>query len=120
MVVVAAAAAAATEMDACPDDQSRGGKETQRQMSDRQEREERAGRAGRAWAAAVRLRLHQDGRRASGGWPGTITEARAQVESAIGRGTVVTQEERSHLVRILYDSAKDCWLVNREPQLQDE
>ena len=42
-----------------------------------EQREASAVQAGRAWCVDVRLTLREAGRPAAGGWPGTMTEARA-------------------------------------------
>ena len=66
--------------------------------------------AGREWAGAVRERLDEEGRAATGGWPGTMTEARArasQLDSALSH----SPQERSRLARILYTAAKSSWAV---------
>jgi len=88
-------------------------------MNDPEARLKRAGSAGREWAAAVQSSLHQEGRHALGGWPGTLSEARTRVASAIGGGAKVSADERRKLVRILYDTAKSTWLATRETTQPD-
>jgi len=82
--------------------------------------EERATLAGRAWAADVRSQLQQEGRRAAGGWPGTMSEARTRMASALGVATPVSPDERARLAKLLYGVAKECWLLGREPELEEE
>ena len=66
--------------------------------------------AGREWAGSVRRLLVEEGRAATGGWPGTMTEARAragQLESP----TELSPQERVRLARVLYAAAKENWAV---------
>ena len=66
--------------------------------------------AGRKWAGSVRTRLHTEGRPVAGGWPGTMTEARArasQLQAAAG----LPPKERARLAKILYAAAKELWAV---------
>lgn len=83
-------------------------------------RDTRAVDAGRAWADAVRERLHAEGRRAAGGWPGTLSEAKARLVDTLGPGAMLSPEDQSRLARVLYAAARDCWMVHREPALRDE
>ncbi len=76
--------------------------------------------AGRAWAAAVRSSLVQEGRRAAGGWPGTMTEARERLAQVVGAEPVPSTGEVSRLVRVLYGAARECWLMNRESAEDDD
>lgn len=66
--------------------------------------------AGRAWAGTVRQLLHEEGRAATGGWPGTMTEARARA-SQLDSATSLSPQERVRLARILYAAAKTSWAV---------
>ena len=70
-------------------------------------RDDAAAAAGRQWADAVRIALEAEGRPASGGWPGTMSEARAHLPDDLGR---LASEEISRLTRVLYRAARDCWL----------
>jgi len=60
--------------------------------------------------------LREQGRRASGGWPGTISEARATVASYFSaelreRGMhSLTAEEREWTARCAYAAARRDWL----------
>lgn len=87
---------------------------------DRRGREARAETAGRDWAAAVRGALHSEGRRAAGGWPGTMSEARAELLRAMGPGASSTPDEVSRLARILYSAARESWLMHRDPAGEDD
>lgn len=82
--------------------------------------EARAEIAGRDWAAAVRMALHNEGRRASGGWPGTLSEARAQLLRAMGPDVSPPPDELARLARILYSAARESWLMHRDPIVDDE
>lgn len=69
--------------------------------------------SGRAWAAAVRAELVGEGRRAAGGWPGTLSEARGRLEAVL-RGGGTPPAERERLARLLYHTARDTWLASRD------
>ncbi len=73
--------------------------------------------SGRAWAQQVRARLEHEGRRASGGWPGTLSEARARLDTALSSlaTRVSGSDERERLARILYHAARELWLTHRVP-----
>jgi hypothetical protein len=86
----------------------------------RRGREARAESAGRDWAASVRLELHSEGRRAAGGWPGTMSEARAQVARTMGPTSSSAPDEVSRLARILYSAARESWLLHRDPASEDD
>jgi hypothetical protein len=70
---------------------------------------------GRAWADSVRSTLASEGRAACGGWPGTLSEARARVIC----DSTTTASERERLSRLLYDSARTHWLENRDPLVHE-
>ena len=72
--------------------------------------------AGLAWAGEMRAALHAEGRPAAGGWPGTLSEARARVVSVVGRQR---DEELERFARLLYGAARDAWLSQREPTPRD-
>src|SRR4051794_32370025 len=71
---------------------------------------------GLAWAKRCRADLVEEQRPAAGGWPGTMTEARAVVANRLaaerkGLGfEQPTNEEREHMARIAYGSARRDWL----------
>ena len=69
--------------------------------------DDEATRAGSEWAIDVRAFLVADGRQAEGGWPGTMTEARARADS-LSEGTL-SGEERHRLGRIVYAAARAEW-----------
>lgn len=78
---------------------------------------------GRAWAALRRHELHSDGRPASGGWPGTLSEARARVgrrlivEARGGRSELLISEaEREVAARLANSSAREEWRRHAEPE----
>lgn len=85
--------------------------------------EEGAAALGRRWAAGCRHDLHRDGRAASGGWPGTLSEARARVGrrlvvEAKGRRSelAITDAEREVAARLAYSSARNEWLRHVDPE----
>lgn len=71
-------------------------------------REDAAADAGRLWADSVRTELEAEGRPVTGGWPGTMSEARAKLPGDVGRG--LESDEVSRLTRVLYRAARDSWL----------
>jgi len=80
--------------------------------------DERASAHGRAWAQSVRADLQNEGRRAAGGWPGTISEARVHAERALSSRGVAPQE-RERLARLIYHTARDAWLATRDALDED-
>jgi len=62
----------------------------------------------------VRERVHAEGRPAAGGWPGTVTEARARLSAAVP-GNLPPEVQRA-LAKLLYSTARDAWLEQREPR----
>ncbi|RLB57555.1 MAG: hypothetical protein DRI90_17930, partial [Deltaproteobacteria bacterium] len=73
-----------------------------------------------AWATCYRAEIHAEGRRAGGGFPGTMTEARARFGSQIDPKLVALgiQEasftEREQGAQLLYRTARSTWLAFRE------
>jgi hypothetical protein len=59
--------------------------------------------------------LRAAGRKASGGWPGTISEARHYV-SARELELELSHDESIWMARAVYDAAKREWLSNRDPE----
>jgi hypothetical protein len=85
--------------------------------------EQTAATLGRTWAESCRHDLSREGRAASGGWPGTLREARARVGhvmlvEAHGRQKrlTITQAERELAVRAAYASAREEWRRHSEPE----
>lgn len=76
-----------------------------------------AERLGRSWAADLRAALVRERRRASGGWPGTLAEARVHVAHALRvQGMqVATSQESEGAARVMYASARSAWLATCEP-----
>jgi hypothetical protein len=83
---------------------------------------------GHGWADHMREELRREGRPASGGWPGTMREARTRVERlllpALAREHLpeTTSDERLALTRGLYAAARRHWLEQCEsdPEEDDE
>jgi len=78
-----------------------------------------AAERGREWAESVRARLEDESREALGGWPGTISEARARVEAILPRDGEPHVQEREKLTRVLYHAARDLWLDKRVARFSD-
>ena len=69
---------------------------------------------GERWADGWCESLRKQGRRASGGWPGTLSEARALVAAYFMtelRGSALTYEELECATKISYARAKHQWLT---------
>jgi hypothetical protein len=82
----------------------------------------RAELVGRRWAAELRASLVQQQRRAAGGWPGTLREARTHVAISLLpwlRSTgqaMVTSSQCEDAARVVYARARKVWLENRESE----
>jgi hypothetical protein len=76
-----------------------------------------AGVVGEQWARGRRDELRSSNRRAAGGWPGTVAEARAYArahlttELARHRLTDITSAELEVAARATYASARATWLA---------
>ena len=85
------------------------------EVTDQEQREASAEQAGRAWCVAVRSTLREAGRAAAGGWPGTISEARARLVGTLGPGAGLSVEDSVWLAHVLYGAARKSWLGSQEP-----
>jgi hypothetical protein len=65
---------------------------------------------GDAWAQRVALDLRREQRTAAGGWPGTMSEARAHT-TAHFRGRALTPVELEDAARAVYQRARGRWLA---------
>lgn len=74
---------------------------------------------GRTWATGWFDDLRREGRAVTGGWPGTMSEARGRTrfhtDALLTRRAlpVMTTEELTEAARVTYDSAKALWLGGR-------
>jgi hypothetical protein len=82
----------------------------------------RAELVGRQWAEQLRAAIVQDHRRAAGGWPGTLREARTHVAVSLipwlrnnGQPSV-TQQQCEGAARVVYASARKLWLEHRDAE----
>lgn len=82
---------------------------------------ERAETIGRDWAIELKASILLEQRRACGGWPGTLSEARARVLISLlpwlrlNGQPVVTTAQREDAARHLYASARSAWMETRDP-----
>lgn len=82
----------------------------------------RANAEGRCWALGVRTTLVSDRRRPCGGWPGTLSEARARVALAVFPWQTFegeeppTPEQREDAARLVYASARSTWMMTRDDE----
>ena len=71
--------------------------------------------SAQAWAQALKRDLAEDGRRITGGWPGTLTEARSRAGAEVGRALwsrtlqALTSEELSAVARNAFREARRVW-----------
>jgi hypothetical protein len=71
--------------------------------------------AAERWASRIRSKTLQEKRRTSGGWPGTLSEARSLVAEELlpGLGVECLHElvlvDQEQLARFLYRSARTWW-----------
>ena len=72
-----------------------------------------AERSGQEWATLLKQQLADEGRRAVGGWPGTLAEARIRAEGLLA-DVGSTESERNGVAAILYEAARDSWMKGRE------
>ena len=72
---------------------------------------------GDAWVEHVKRDLAADNRAATGGWPGTMREARARTyahftnHAALERHGALSRDELEHAVRAVYERARGRWLA---------
>lgn len=71
--------------------------------------------AGGDWADLVRAQLRQQGRPATGGWPGTVSEARIRAFAGLHQQSGILPEEHANLALVLYAAAKKSWHERQEP-----
>lgn len=74
--------------------------------------------AGQAWALDWSTALSGEGRPVSGGWPGTLSEARGRVAVCVARrvgpARRVSAEELESLARRAYAAARKTWLARAD------
>jgi hypothetical protein len=79
---------------------------------------------GKAWAVDWSNTLHGEGRSVSGGWPGTLSEARSRVALCLaqrfGRAQRVNSDELEVLARRAYASARKAWLARADLGAEDQ
>lgn len=79
---------------------------------------EAASTDGSSWADAVRERLRTEGRRVTGMWPGTFSEARVRAGRLLASelGQPAPREVREQVARELYAAARQDWREHNEPE----
>jgi hypothetical protein len=72
--------------------------------------------AGHAWVHWWRAELARQGRPMSGGWPGTLSEARRRVlahaVSQLGADGALSDHELTDLARTVFATARADWIAN--------
>jgi hypothetical protein len=72
--------------------------------------------AGHAWVHWWRSELARQGRPMSGGWPGTLSEARRRVlahaVSQLGADGALSDHELTDLARTVFATARADWIAN--------
>lgn len=82
----------------------------------------RAEWVGRNWATRLLAAIALEKRRACGGWPGTLSEARAHVAISLlpwldTQGQpVVTSRQCEGAARLVYAIARSTWMEHREAE----
>ena len=72
--------------------------------------------AGARWVTLERQALHAEGRRAEGGWPGRLSQAKDWVQAALGGSSQkLTHEEATWMAQAIYDCARRDWLARQDP-----
>ena len=72
---------------------------------------------GQKWVETLREELKREGRAVEGGWPGTMSEARARVGGQVSRMLArrrlspLASEELASASRAAYDHARRTWLA---------
>ena len=79
-----------------------------------------AAATGRAWACGIVGDLRAQAREVNGGWPGTLREARGQVQVALAarRTPPLSTERLAALARATYASARAAWSTEAVPDLE--
>lgn len=85
------------------------------------ERLERAAASeGESWASDCARALRREGRPPTGGWPGTMSEARARVAtrvaSRLGLDPNKSASELRWLAQRVYSAARQAWRAAAEPE----
>ncbi|HET9956198.1 MAG TPA: hypothetical protein VFQ61_16940 [Polyangiaceae bacterium] len=79
---------------------------------------------GEAWAQDFAQSLKKEGRAVAGGWPGTLSEARARVVACaagrLGPNYSIVPEQLEALTRRAYEVAKKAWLASSEPDRDEQ
>ena len=79
--------------------------------------------AGEAWARDWSIALSGEGRAVSGGWPGTLSEARSRVAVCLAKRSSTSRrmspEELESLARRAYAAAKKAWLARADFATED-
>jgi hypothetical protein len=82
------------------------------------------GAAGEQWAIRWIENLRKEGRAVSGGWPGTISEARSQASASaaqyLGRKSALMPGDLDTLARRVYEGAKKAWMARAVSEPDDE
>ena len=85
--------------------------------------EQTARAEGNAWASWWRNELQRQNRPVSGGWPGTLSEARVRVARRLavehGPALAATRQEVEDAARAAYGAARNEWNESREPEVAE-
>jgi hypothetical protein len=88
--------------------------------------ERAAAAVGESWAREWLAELGSQGRPASGGWPGTMTQARSRVRPAmlaeLSRARLASAEphELDRSAHAAYSRAREVWLASARADADDE
>lgn len=78
--------------------------------------------AGRAWFDWWRAELERQGRPMTGGWPGTISEARRRILAGsmyvLGAEGALRDHELVDLARTAFETARAAWMASAVRELE--
>jgi hypothetical protein len=76
--------------------------------------------AGESWALEAAAHLREEERAVAGGWPGTLSEARARVAELV-RGSIgaYTPDVFERLTRLAYATARKAWAAQAVAETND-
>lgn len=80
---------------------------------------------GAQWAHDVQRSLRSEKRRADGGWPGTMREARSRaawlLAASRSQGAAMARpEETTEIAKTVYASARSTWRAYADAEQEDE
>lgn len=86
--------------------------------------EQAAERGGTQWGMEEIAALSAQRRQVAGGFPGTVSQARARVLASLGRDRARASQiadlvEQARIVKLFYAAARRVWMSHRETERDD-